>query len=366
MNKVAGNQYAHDNISPPGDTLLDMLEEREMSQSELAERTGRPKKTISEIINGKTAITSDTALQLERVLGVPARFWNERERNYQDSLARQREAQRLEQNLAWLKKFPVKEMVKLGWIESSKHKVTQLKILLNFFAVASPEQWNSYWGSRPVAYRKSVAFVSDGAAITAWLCKGELSAEQVRCKPYNASKFKKALVEIRNLTTQPQGIFQPKMVSLCAEAGVAVVFTPELPKTRVSGVTRWLSAHKALIQISFRYKSNDHLWFTFFHEAGHVFQEKKDEMFLEGQVEYDPEHPLEREANEFAGNFLIPPESLARFLGEFKVNHSASIAIKKFADEVGIAPGIVVGRLQYDKDLPQNYCNDLKEKCDWA
>ena len=366
MNKVAGNQYVPDNVSPPGETLLDVLEEREMSQSELAERTGRPKKTISEIINGKTAITSDTALQLERVLGIPARFWNERERNYQDSLARRRESQRLEQNLAWLNKFPVKEMVKLRWIESSKDKVNQLQILLNFFAVASPEQWESYWGSQPVAYRKSVAFVSDGAAITAWLCKGQLSAEQISCKPYSGSKFKKALVEIRNLTTQPQAVFQSKMVSLCAEAGVAIVFTPELPKTRVSGVTRWLSAQKALIQMSFRYKSNDHLWFTFFHEAGHVFQEKKDEMFLEGQVEYDPEHPLEVEANEFAGNFLIPPESLTQFLEEFKADRLASVAIQKFADEVGIAPGIVVGRLQHDKKLPQNYCNDLKEKFDWV
>jgi HTH-type transcriptional regulator / antitoxin HigA len=366
MSNVAGNQYMPDSVSPPGETLLDILEERGMSQAELAERTGRPKKTISEIINGKAAITPDTALQLERVLAVPARFWNERERNYQDSLARQREAQRLGQSLTWVNQFPVKEMVKLGWIESTKDQVAQLQILLNFFAVASPEQWQTYWGSRHASYRKSVAFVSDGAAITAWLRKGELVAEGIRCQPYSSSKFKKALSEIRSLTVQPPAIFQSQMMTLCAEAGVAIVFTPELPKTRVSGVTRWLSAHKALIQMSLRYKSNDHFWFTFFHEAGHVLQEKKDEMFLEGQAEYDPKHPLEIEANEFSGNFLIPPGLLSQFLKTFNARRSASVDIQQFAAKLEIAPGIVVGRLQHEGKLPRSYCNDLKDRFDWA
>ena len=91
MRSAIQNQYNPDYVSPPGDTLLDVLEERGMSQAELAERTGRPRKTINEIINGKTAITPDTALQLERVLSIPAQFWSQREQNYQDFLARQRE-----------------------------------------------------------------------------------------------------------------------------------------------------------------------------------------------------------------------------------------------------------------------------------
>ncbi len=84
-------QYIPDFVSPPGETLLEVLETRGMSQAELAERTGRPKKTINEIIKGKTAITPETALQFEFVLGVPARFWNQREQNYREFLARQRE-----------------------------------------------------------------------------------------------------------------------------------------------------------------------------------------------------------------------------------------------------------------------------------
>ena len=82
MSNVIQNQYTPDYVSPPGETLQEVLEERGMSQAELAERTGRPKKTINEIINGKAAITPETALQLERVLGIPASFWNNRERRY--------------------------------------------------------------------------------------------------------------------------------------------------------------------------------------------------------------------------------------------------------------------------------------------
>lgn len=74
--------YRPDKISAPGETLLDLLEEREMSQVELAKRMGRPLKTINEIVKGKTAITSETAIQLERALGAPAEFWNQREANY--------------------------------------------------------------------------------------------------------------------------------------------------------------------------------------------------------------------------------------------------------------------------------------------
>ena len=84
MNRNADQSFQPDHAVPPGETLKETLETIGMSQAELAERTGRPKKTINEIIMGKSAITSETALQLERVLGVPASFWNNLERNYKD------------------------------------------------------------------------------------------------------------------------------------------------------------------------------------------------------------------------------------------------------------------------------------------
>ena len=79
-----------------------------MTQAELATRTGRPLKTINEIAKGKTAITPETALQFEKVLGVPASFWNSLETKYQQSLAKKRDKQTLNRFITWLDELPIK------------------------------------------------------------------------------------------------------------------------------------------------------------------------------------------------------------------------------------------------------------------
>lgn len=365
MSNAIQNQYTPDYVSPPGETLQEILEERGMTQAELAERTGRPKKTINEIINGKAAITPETALQLELVLGISASFWNNRERQYREYLARQEEQERLQKQVMWLKRIPVNAMINYGWIQRYRDKVEQLREVLNFFAVASPEQWEGIWFSTQVDFRKSQTFQSDPGAVSAWLRQGEIEAAEIYCANYDASKFKEALLEIRQLTVQPPEIFQPAVKKLCAEAGVAVVFIPQLPKTRASGATHWLNPHKALIQLSLRYKTDDHLWFAFFHEAGHILLHGKRDVFLEGQgVAPVEDMSKEEEANTFAADILIPPADLKRFLASGQQNTKAGI--KQFAASISIAPGIVVGRLQHDGVLPPSHCNDLKRRFEWA
>lgn len=85
---MATTQYRPTSVSPPGETLLDMLEERGMTQADLAQRLERSTKNISEIVNGKAPITSELALALEQTLGAPARFWIAREAIYREWLAR--------------------------------------------------------------------------------------------------------------------------------------------------------------------------------------------------------------------------------------------------------------------------------------
>lgn len=97
---MAENQYCPDEVSPPGETLLEVLEERGMTQADLAERTGRPRTTIDEIIKGKAAITPETALQLEKALGVPASFWNARETRFREFLAARNASERFEPQVA--------------------------------------------------------------------------------------------------------------------------------------------------------------------------------------------------------------------------------------------------------------------------
>ncbi len=358
MGKPNDNQYAPDFVSPPGETVEETLAAIGMSQAELAERTGRPKKTINEIIQGKTAITPETALQLERVLGVPASFWNERERQYRACLAQQEETRQLEGQVDWLRTFPIKEMIAWSWIKEYDEKTWQLRELLQFFGIASPQQWHAATAS----FRKSPAFEVDEMALAAWLRRGEQEAEDIACAPYDAQHFKTALVAARTLTVEEPAVFVPQLRQMCAECGVAVVFVRALPRTRVSGATRWLKPDKALIQLSLRYKTNDHLWFTFFHEAGHIVKHGKRDVFID--LDDGGEDKKEAEADAFAADMLIPPDAWRSFVETRDYRSKAGITT--FADEIGIAPGIVVGRLQHEKRIPHRNCNELKVSFRWG
>lgn len=360
MASNTANNYFPDRVSPPGETLLETLEALGMSQADLAERTGRPRKTINEIIKGKAAITAETALQLERVLGIPASFWINRERQYRESQARLEEANRLIADKEWLRCFPIKDMARWGWITQHKEPVQQLRELLNFFGVASPRQWEGLYSETWVSFRKSAAFECNAKALTAWLRRGELEARSIESKPYNGDNFRSILGEARKLTAAPPERFQPELPRLCSDAGVAVVFIPEIPKIRASGATRWLSPGKALIQLSLRYKTDDQLWFTFFHEAGHILLHGKRDVFIEGLSKSDS---LEEEANRFAADFLIPRSLLNDFI---QAGDRSKRAIESFAEQIGIAPGIVVGRLQNEGYIPQSHCNALKQHFEWA
>jgi HTH-type transcriptional regulator/antitoxin HigA len=364
MSDRVQNEYQPDYVSPPGETLQETLETIGMSQAELARRTGRPSKTINEIVQGKAAITPETALQLERVLGIRAGFWIRREQQYRESLARQKEEESLAREVAWLKEVPVRAMVDKGWIQSFDDDVQQLREVLSFFGVASQEQWRVVWRSKPVAFRQSPAFQADPVAVAAWLREGELTAQNIECAPYDEALFREVLLKIRALTVAPPDVFQPELIRLCAGAGVAVAFVPQLPKTRASGATCWLTPKKALIQISLRYKSNDQLWFTFFHEAGHILLHGKRAIFLEDE---GVDNEQEQEADKFAADMLIPPADWQRLVGLVPSDrHVSKAAIRDFAAGIGIAPGIVVGRLQHEGLLPYSHCNDLKVRLAWA
>ncbi len=349
---------------PPGETLAETLDTLGMTQAELAERMGRPLKTINEIVAGKAMITSDTALQLEKVLGVPASFWSNRERMYRDALARRREASHLEQQLDWLKTMPVKELVRVGWIPALTEPVGQLRSVLSFFGVAGVEEWRALWESPEAAFRQTRAFVANPGATSAWLRKGEIEAQKIDAAPFDGASFAETLRQLRRLTEEEPADFVPVLRERCAQAGVAVVFVPSLGGVRAYGVARWLHSTRALIQLSLRGKTDDHLWFTFFHEAGHILKHGKRAVFVEGSdAETAARDPREAEADTFAQECLIPSNDYERFCrnGDFSV-----AAIRRFASQIRIAPGIVAGRLQHERKIPFSRANQLKRRFDFV
>jgi HTH-type transcriptional regulator/antitoxin HigA len=347
------NEYSPDVVSAPGATLLELLAEHGMSQKELAARTGRPLKTINEIVKGKAAITAETALQLERVLGAPAAFWNRREAQYRESLARGKERTSLERSVHRLRDVPTRAMEKLGWIARESDPTKKLEQVIAFFGVASVSALESR--ALDARFRQSKAFKTNPIAVGAWLRKGHLDADRIDCAPFDDAAFREALVEARRLCADMPEDFAQRLVTLCASAGVAVVFVPELPGTHLSGAARWLTPTKAVIELSVRHKRDDHFWFTFFHEAGHILLHGRKKVFIDSDEAESTAD--EKEANEFASDTLISPAEWQRFLSAKRFTKAAII---QFGAEVGISPGVVVGRLQHEKRLAFRFCNGLK------
>ncbi len=354
--------YEPDYATRPGEVLEAYLSARGMTKVELAERCGRPTKTISEIIHGKAMITPETALQLARVLGHPPSLWLNLEANYRLRVAEREEQGSLSRHAAWAQKFPVKDLIKRGVIPPAADESGLVGQLLRFFGVGSVSGWNASFGQmKQVAYRRSPAFEASPENVTTWIRLGEIVADSIECAPFNKAKFNTVLDEVRGLTVASFPEIAATLIAKCASAGVAVVFVPELPKTHLSGIARWISKDKALIQLNLRYKTGDHLWFSFFHEAGHVLLHGKKTIFIDEDGADNT--ALEDQANRFASDHLIPPGAFAEFAkrGDFSRR-----AVQTFAKEAGIAPGIVVGRLQHERLLPFTHLHDLRERLTWA
>jgi HTH-type transcriptional regulator / antitoxin HigA len=359
--RPVNDRYPHqaELIVPPGATLQEALDNLAMSQAELALRTGLSKKTVNQIIGGHEPITYETAERLERVTGVPASLWNNLESTYRGRLARLKEKERLAQDRDWLQGIPVKQLVQRGVIEEQADEVGWVRALLTFFGVNSAGEWEALWASPEGAFRKSEVFNHDPKAVATWLRLGERVGRALVCPPYDKEKFKDSLTQIRALTVEPPEVFVPRMKGLCSAAGVAVVFVREIKGAPVSGAAYWLSSEKAIIQMTLRGRWEDRFWFTFFHEAGHILKHGKKEKFVDDDSQGDPQ---EEEANRFAEDSLIPP-SRAKELPELKTRQR----IVEFARSIGIAPGIVLGRLQKMDLLPHGTRdNDLKKRLRWV
>ena len=358
---MAKMSFSPDWVSPPGDTIADLLDERSWTQAEFATRLGASRKFVNQLVSGEASINETTALRLERVLGSTTRFWLNREADYRAALTKRQEVDTLRNEVPWLDEVPVAAMRRLGWIGPQRDKVETVGECLRFFGVGSVDAWRGWAsGLKLTAYRMSVKAGRKFGAIAAWLRYGELRAEKIDCAPYSAEAFRSRLPKLRALTLESDPeVFVPCLRSLCAGAGVAVVLAPTPKGCSASGATRWLSPKKALLMLSLRYKTNDQLWFSLFHEAGHILRHGKKNIFLEfnhrgGQAE-------EAEADRFAANLLIPP----RHHQELFSLGSNKRKVVAFAEKIGIAPGIVVGRLQHEGLVPYTHLNGLKVRYNW-
>lgn len=358
--------------SPPGDTIADTINERGWTQVQLAERLGISKKHLNRLIRGKVGLTDEMAFRLATVLGSTEQFWLRREAQYRQQIARLRAENRYRIWQDWLEEFPLVELKRAGILPNRRTtnatKTEFVEKLLRFFSIATPEQWKTSYVQMNVRFRRAQICESSIGALTAWLRQGEIELENLQQaegygQKYSLRKFKAAIHEIRKLTVCEPEEFQQRMQTYCMHAGVYLIFVPSIPKAKISGAARWINNQYPLIQLSLFGKSNDKFWFSFFHEAAHILlhAEKKEKIFLDDKFEADSQNMFEAEANEFAESLLIPRRNQAK-LHALK----SEIDVKNFASEIGIHPGIVVGRLQKEGLISYSQLNKLKVRYEFV
>lgn len=369
MNSSNHDQLELAGIPHPGDNVLEYLEHYGWSQSDLARRTGLTPKTISEICNGKAPITPTTSLAFEKAFQRPAQFWLGMQTSYDEAEARSRARVRSSEWTEWANSFPLKEMKKLNF--SLPEGTSDVESILGFFGVVSPASWASVWNAIPVSYRQNGRFSIEQQAVAAWVRETEIVARGLDLAPFNKQRLLSVLPTLRRLTRSPADQIMDPVQNLCAACGVAVVWVPELKGTRISGCARWLSDTTALIGLTLRYKTDDQLWFTLFHEIGHLLLHRGQRSFVIDNARDDPEDSVvdsdmqrfEAEADWFSATTLVPQREYQQFISKRSFSNES---LHDFAEAIDVGPGIVVGRLQHDHLLKRHQGNALKQKLDFG
>ncbi len=338
-----------------GRTLAEWLERNAMSQAEFARRASLSNKHVSQVINGPAGLSAEVAVAFENVTGIPARFWTQLESNHRAYEARTEEAISLAQHVGLLDRFPMKQLAARDLITGSGNPVERLRELLRFFGVANVDALKEVWLA-PTALRASKAYEPNTPSLAAWLRIAELEAANISTETFDAQRCEDALDDFRALT-QLGGIeWVERLEQRCAEVGIGLVIVKELPRCRINGATRWLSSDKAMIALSLRHRRHDTLWFTFFHELGHLLRHSKRQTFIDAEGAGIAED-LELDADRFASRLLIPPEYQAEL-------HELSTPddVVEFAARIGVGPSIVVGRMQHERLIPYSQWNQLIPK----
>ena len=335
--------------TPPGATIKEQLHDRGMSQKEFAVRMDMSEKHISRLINGEVQLTPEVAVRLEMVLGLPAKFWNNLEAAYREKLIKVAAENAMEADEKLAKQLPYNEMAEYGWLPATRNSKEKVINLRKYFEVVELSLLGNSQITRIACRRLAVTEKGD-FALMAWAQEAKIEARNVKTAPLNIAKLMKSIPEIRNLTVLDPREFSQKLKEMLASCGIALVFLPHLKGSFLQGAS-FLDGNKIVLGLTVRGKSADKFWFSLFHELGHIVLGHVGQ--AEGTSDLD-----ERNADHWSKENLISEEVFEAFKKEnvFTLN-----SIKEFSDKIGIAPGIVVGRLQNEGCISYSMMNELKE-----
>lgn len=349
---IAPKPYAAPLAVPPGVTIREMLDDLGKTQKDLAIRMGRPPQVINEIIKAKKAITAETAAQLELVLGMTQQYWLNREASYRAALNRIEQEKSITEDIVRLKQFPYKELADRGLVPevSGRSKTGQRERIMNlrrFLKIPDFSVLDSYISSFGLVARLAKTSSLTNEKLAVWLRLGEKQAED---EGWPVTTFKKrtlikSVPALRRLSreTKPAKI-RKTLREIGESSGVVFLFVREFKGFPTKGMTVWMGG-RPLIMLTLHGKRWDMLWFTLFHELGHILLHEQ-KIFIESS-NISTDSALEAEANEFARDQLISPEDYQRLLSD----RITPKTVVSFAEQIDIDPSIVVGRLMWEGSI---------------
>jgi HTH-type transcriptional regulator/antitoxin HigA len=348
-------------VLPPGEFLKQELGCRGWSQVELAEILARPPRLISEIVSGKRAITPETAKGLEAALGTSAEMWMNLEAGYQLSKTRI-ETSVVSRRAKLYDKFPIKELLRRGWVRKANDLETLEANFCEFFGIESIDDTPTFGHAAKKQRYDSAPLVLQ----LAWLKRAKQLAENINARSFTVSALKEAIVGLKGCLRNVDDVRQA--TALLLKAGVRLVVVEFLPSAKLDGACFWINNGKSpVIALSLRLDRIDNFWHTLFHEVDHVLHgEGKEEPIVDL---FDTEHssggdalpPQEKRANQQAANYCIDEKALHAWIARTPRLSSRS-SIIAYADQVGVHPGLLVGQLQHHGSIPYSFHRDLLEK----
>ena len=351
-------------VFPPGEFVREELEERGWTQDVLADVLGLSHRLVNEIIKGKRRITPETARALGEAFGTGPVVWMNLQSTYSLSkVMRTDDAVRRRSRLHG--EYPLKAMIKRGWIEASSSIEVLEERILRFFEMQSLDDELTAF---PHAARKSTSYYEDvTVSQCAWLQRVRVLAKDVSAAPYSKEGFQGALTHLHALLGDvAETCHVPKVLS---EAGVRLVLIEQLPGTRIDGAAFWLDAKSPVIALSLRFDRVDGFWHTLLHDAMHILHGDVEpnskpiidiDLISESAVAADDRPAAERLADKAAADFLVPEDRLTDFIARVRPLYSKK-KIRGFAASLGVHPGIVVGQLQHRGEIPFSHSRDMLE-----
>ena len=348
-------------IIHPGETLKEILEERDMSQKELSLRTGFSGKHISTVLNGEKNISVSFAKKLEYALNIDAEFWMNLQNQYDKELIEFDELHSIsEKEVSIFKSLKniFSYIVEKGFISDVKQKEQSILELRKFFNVSNLDSIPSIVSAG--AFRTQTSVNYDPYVLFAWLKICESLSEKIETEYVPQEKQIEKLLalcpKIKELSLLSQEKFITELQNYFSSCGIAFVIIPAFEGAPVQGFIKTNQDGKTTIGMTFRQKRADIFWFTLFHEIGHFINGDSKQKFIDFE---SVENTRETKADNFAQKMLLDSSAYSQFVNE---NNISLKRIISFAESQNVAPSIVIGRLQHDKVIGWHEYTDVIQK----